>query len=186
MNMIFGFSGRIGRLQFWLTSIGVIVFYMAAFMAVGVSMNIDPAAANPPQLSPAALAVLVGTLVIGIWVNIAAVVRRYHDRNKSGWWFLICFVPIVGPIWQFIELGFLSGTPGGNDYGLPGQSNSSSGDESGDEDDSAFSANANLDDMIQQRLVERQQKENSAPSTAPLGGHRNVGSDDRPVFGRRT
>ena len=182
MNMIFGFSGRIGRLQFWLTSIGVIVFYMAAFMAVGVSMDIDPAAANPPQLSPAALAVLVGTMVIGFWINLAAIVRRYHDRNKSGWWFFICVVPIIGAIWQFIELGFLGGTPGGNDYGLPGQSNSSSGDE----DDSAFSANANLDDMIQQRLVERQQQENSAPSTAPLGGQRNLGGNDRPVFGRRT
>lgn len=45
--------------------------------------------------------------------------KRWHDRNKSGWWNLISFIPIAGPIWAFIELGFLKGTPGANLYGLP-------------------------------------------------------------------
>ena len=28
--------------------------------------------------------------------NIAVAVRRLHDVNKSGWWMLIAFIPIIG------------------------------------------------------------------------------------------
>lgn len=30
--------------------------------------------------------------------NIAVSVRRLHDIGKSGWWLLLFFVPIIGPI----------------------------------------------------------------------------------------
>ena len=39
-------------------------------------------------------------------------IKRFHDRDKSGWWVLIGLVPIIGAIWLLIELGFLKGTPG--------------------------------------------------------------------------
>jgi len=44
-------------------------------------------------------------------------IRRWHDRDKSGWWVFIGFIPIIGPLWTLIELGFLPGTPGPNHYG---------------------------------------------------------------------
>jgi uncharacterized membrane protein YhaH (DUF805 family) len=47
----------------------------------------------------------------------AVSVRRLHDRNKSGWWVLLYFVPVIGQIWLFLELGVLAGTPGPNRYG---------------------------------------------------------------------
>ena len=53
-----------------------------------------------------------------LWSSLAVQTKRWHDRNKSGWWNLIGFVPIVGPIWAFIELGFLQGTYGANRYDL--------------------------------------------------------------------
>jgi uncharacterized membrane protein YhaH (DUF805 family) len=41
-----------------------------------------------------------------------------HDGNRSGWWYLIIFVPLIGLIaltyWFVIE-----GTQGANDYGNP-------------------------------------------------------------------
>ena len=37
------------------------------------------------------LAVLVPTLGVGV--------RRLHDMGKSGWWYLIALVPIVGAIY---------------------------------------------------------------------------------------
>ena len=42
--------------------------------------------------------------------------KRWHDRNKSLWWQLISLIPIIGPIWVSIELGFLKGTKGINRY----------------------------------------------------------------------
>jgi uncharacterized membrane protein YhaH (DUF805 family) len=52
-----------------------------------------------------------------IWVSLAISVKRWHDLDKSGWWWLINFVPCIGPLWAFIETGCLRGTLGDNDYG---------------------------------------------------------------------
>lgn len=38
------------------------------------------------------------------------------SRGKSGLWILLDFVPIVGPLWSLIELGFLEGTQGPNEF----------------------------------------------------------------------
>jgi uncharacterized membrane protein YhaH (DUF805 family) len=46
-------------------------------------------------------------------------IKRWHDRDKSGWWMLILLIPIVGAIWFLVELGFLPGTPGPNRFGPP-------------------------------------------------------------------
>ena len=40
-----------------------------------------------------------------------------HDRGRSPLWLLAAAVPVLGPLWLFIELGLLSGTPGENHYG---------------------------------------------------------------------
>ena len=44
--------------------------------------------------------------------NISLAVRRLHDVGKSGVWYLIGFVPIVGPIFLLIQ--FLKGSDGNN------------------------------------------------------------------------
>jgi uncharacterized membrane protein YhaH (DUF805 family) len=48
--------------------------------------------------------------------NLAVIVRRLHDQDKSGWWFFISFVPIIGGIWLLI-LYLTDGTPGPNRFG---------------------------------------------------------------------
>ena len=55
--------------------------------------------------------------VVVFWIALAINVKRYHDRNKSGWWVLILLVPAIGSLWNLIECGFLSGTAGPNNYG---------------------------------------------------------------------
>jgi uncharacterized membrane protein YhaH (DUF805 family) len=52
-----------------------------------------------------------------IWPALALQVKRWHDRDKSGWWVLIAFIPIIGAFWVLIECGFLDGTPGPNRFG---------------------------------------------------------------------
>lgn len=56
-------------------------------------------------------------VLVFLWPKIAISVKRWHDRNKSGWWVFINLIPIVGPIWALVEQGFLRGTQGPNDYG---------------------------------------------------------------------
>ena len=52
-----------------------------------------------------------------IYPAIVLYAKRWHDRGKSGWWTLIGLVPIIGGLWMLIELGFLKGTDGDNQYG---------------------------------------------------------------------
>lgn len=54
-----------------------------------------------------------------VWPSLAVQTKRWHDRNRSGFWNLILFVPIAGAIWGMTELGFLKGTAGANLYGVP-------------------------------------------------------------------
>ncbi|RAP74928.1 DUF805 domain-containing protein [Paenibacillus montanisoli] len=48
--------------------------------------------------------------------GLAVAVRRLHDTNRSGWWLLINFVPLIGFI-IFIVFMCLEGDPGDNQYG---------------------------------------------------------------------
>ena len=48
--------------------------------------------------------------------SLAVSVRRLHDIDRSGWFILIIFIPIVGIIWLLI-LYVREGTPGENQYG---------------------------------------------------------------------
>lgn len=43
-------------------------------------------------------------------------IRRLHDINKSGWWFLLIFIPLIGAI-VLIVFDCTEGTRGNNDYG---------------------------------------------------------------------
>ena len=55
---------------------------------------------------------------LSLWIMLAVVLKRAHDREKGGGWvvfFLWC--PIVGWAWGLVELGFLKGDVGANFYG---------------------------------------------------------------------
>ena len=52
-----------------------------------------------------------------IYLALALYAKRWHDRDKSGWWSLIGLVPFIGAIWILVELGILEGTRGPNQYG---------------------------------------------------------------------
>lgn len=63
------------------------------------------------------LYVLLGIIELALILpGLAIAVRRLHDTNKSGWFFLINFIPIVGPIW-FLILMLTKGDVDTNNYG---------------------------------------------------------------------
>lgn len=52
-----------------------------------------------------------------IWILLAAQVKRWHDRDRSGWCSLVSLIPAVGLVIVFVEAGCLRGTVGPNSYG---------------------------------------------------------------------
>ena len=72
------FSGRSRRSEFWWAYLSITIIGAIATAILGDMAFIW------------SLAVLVP--------NVALCIRRLHDVGKSGWWYLIGLVPLVGPI----------------------------------------------------------------------------------------
>ncbi|UVK53551.1 DUF805 domain-containing protein [Mesorhizobium sp. AR02] len=124
MNFLFGFSGRIGRAQWWLASFVIVLVWVLVVVGfVAIMAVVDPSSEHKPgELSHGGLSVgvaLFAGIILSCWIKVAAIIKRYHDLNKPGVWLLLTFIPIIGPIWVTIECGFFAGTSGDNDYGPP-------------------------------------------------------------------
>ncbi len=105
--LMFSFKGRINRARYWMLMLPTSVLYFMAIVILDVSL---------PEESLARMLVI-PCVVLFLWISLAAQIKRWHDRDKSGFWILINFIPIIGPIWQFVEVGCLRGTLGDNNYG---------------------------------------------------------------------
>jgi len=117
-NLLFGFQGRTNRAKFWLVALAIFVVEAILFAVLGsnVAMSDDPQEALA-RMGPVTSIVLLLFGILVTWISIAVGIKRFHDRNKTGVWILIIFVPLIGGLWYLIECGFLRGTPGSNNYG---------------------------------------------------------------------
>jgi uncharacterized membrane protein YhaH (DUF805 family) len=100
-NNYANFKGRASRSNYFLFAIFNFLFALAAIIIdsiLGISL-----------LYPI---YVLGTIV----PSIAILVRRLHDINKSGWWYFIALIPLVGVVWLFVLL-LTKGTDGVNNYG---------------------------------------------------------------------
>ncbi len=108
--LLFSFEGRVNRMPYWGVVLVMIVLGSGLNFAVG-----DFGPGRPMTAGPAILETIVFALFL--WVGLAVQIKRWHDRDKSGWWALLNLLPIIGSIWIFIECGFLRGTHGRNRFG---------------------------------------------------------------------
>jgi uncharacterized membrane protein YhaH (DUF805 family) len=123
-TFLFSAQGRINRAKFWsylLYYIGSAIILGLVYFVLSLIIPLPMAESGAPQLAgvTAIPYVIVGVVYfVGLlWSGICVGVKRFHDRDKSGWWILIQFVPLIGPIWYFIEAGCLRGTIGANRFG---------------------------------------------------------------------
>jgi uncharacterized membrane protein YhaH (DUF805 family) len=106
--LLTSFEGRINRAKFWA---GV-----AVLIAISIVLNLVDMLLG---LQLAEGVGILGTLfaVASIFFALAIYTKRWHDRDKSGWWNLIILVPVIGAIWLIVECGILEGTRGPNRFG---------------------------------------------------------------------
>ncbi|PCI03930.1 MAG: hypothetical protein COB78_06140 [Hyphomicrobiales bacterium] len=141
------FDGRIGRQQFWLGILAIVIASFALIIVLGFTIGL---------FLPTALISLIGTIII-FYPSLALSMKRLHDRNKGAKpWAFIFFGPgilmqlmqitgigfttsviageeivipsnglvmifsVVGAViglWALVEFGFLKGTDGDNQFG---------------------------------------------------------------------
>lgn len=127
------FKGRSRRMEFWMFALlNTIVWLVLAMIQMGSTSGFAELAADE-QSNPFAIYGLLfsGTfgILLALWAlatiipSIAVTVRRLHDRDMSGWWYLGVFVGSLIPLINilvsigFLILMFLPGTPGPNRFG---------------------------------------------------------------------
>ena len=117
VQTLFLFKGRINRAKYWLIQLLMLVTILSLFilgLSTGRSDN-DPVIGNESDVGRIVIVVLFG-IIFG-WINLAIQIKRWHDRDRSGWWVFIELIPFIGTIWAFVELGCLKGTAGENRFG---------------------------------------------------------------------
>ncbi|WP_394233475.1 DUF805 domain-containing protein [Niallia oryzisoli] len=98
-----GFQGRATRQEYWM-------FILMNFIAACILSIVELVLGIP--------GVLTGIYGLAVFLpSLAVLVRRLHDIGKSGWWFLISFIPFIGTI-VLIVFACLESQPGENQYGL--------------------------------------------------------------------
>ncbi len=109
-SLLFSFRGRINRLPFWIVTLSLIGWGTSFQQLMG-----PYGPENPMTVGPALITL--ANFVIVMWIWLAVQIKRWHDRDKSGWWLLLNLIPVIGQIWILIECGVLAGTAGGNRFG---------------------------------------------------------------------
>ena len=102
-----GLKGRINRRSFWLHGVLSLLAVSMVLMAL-----LEIAGFHPDRVEKVVSALIA-------WPSIAISAKRWHDRDRSGWWVLIVLIPIplIPQLWALIDNGFVSGTRGENRFG---------------------------------------------------------------------
>jgi uncharacterized membrane protein YhaH (DUF805 family) len=100
-----GFSGRAARSEYWYWVLFVFIVNLALLM-------LDRAMFEDMVQGPFSGIFSLLTLL----PSIAVAVRRLHDVDRTGWWFLLVFIPVIG--WIVLLVWFCTkGTAGANRFG---------------------------------------------------------------------
>jgi uncharacterized membrane protein YhaH (DUF805 family) len=103
--LFLGLTGRVSRRTFWL-------YGVLSLLATGVVLT---ALLQIAGLQASLVDRLVDLLLA--WPAIAISAKRWHDRDRSGWWVLVTLIPVIGWLWALVDNGFLPGRPGDNRFG---------------------------------------------------------------------
>lgn len=120
----FTFSGRAPRSEYW--------WFVLFQLLIGIGFSLWAIGyffANPQIYQQAKLDGALPTEIMNnVWIFSAAhfllifmpglsvLVRRLHDTDRSGWWYFIAFLPLIGAIWLLVLL-CLPGSNRRNTYG---------------------------------------------------------------------
>lgn len=104
------FGGRATRAEYWYFFLAVLLLNVALTL-LGLLF--------PESVLGDLIEVLSSVLLLFVLIpSISIGVRRLHDVNKSGWWYLLLFIPLIGPL-VLLYWAVQPGDAHSNTYGDP-------------------------------------------------------------------
>ena len=102
------FGGRSRRREYWYFVLFSSIITVLLFVVDGAIGTFDSSLGLGLLSGIFSLAILVPTITVSV--------RKLHDIDRTGWWFLISLVPLIGSIVLFV-FAVQDGTPETNRYG---------------------------------------------------------------------
>ena len=94
------FNGRARRKEYWMWTLSVtIIFIFAMIMDNLLGLNFE---LMGQDLGYGWIYLVAG--IAHLIPGLAVVVRRLHDVGKSGWFYFILLIPIIGVLWLLVLL----------------------------------------------------------------------------------
>ena len=125
-RLLFDFRGRISREMWWLSKVALIAVPVLLALMIGWMIEllwyfVPVSRFDTVDALDSPLGSIVGAMVVlsWFWTSTVLNIKRFHDRNLSGWLLLVGLIPVIGAIFNFVHLGFLRGDSGRNRYGSP-------------------------------------------------------------------
>ncbi|MCR9015163.1 DUF805 domain-containing protein [Aquiflexum gelatinilyticum] len=102
------FTGRARRSEYWF----FYLFYFIFLVLAVILDNLLGITIEDTGIGPLYFVSILAMIIPGL----AVTVRRLHDVGKSGWFYFIVLIPIIGSVWLLV-LMVTDGQPGRNKYG---------------------------------------------------------------------
>lgn len=102
------FTGRARRSEYWF----FYLFYFIFLVLAVILDNLLGITIEDTGIGPLYFVSILAMIIPGL----AVTVRRLHDVGKSGWFYFIVLIPIIGSIWLLVLMA-TDGKPGRNQYG---------------------------------------------------------------------
>jgi uncharacterized membrane protein YhaH (DUF805 family) len=111
------FSGRSRRMEYWMFNLFFYLVLLGILIVFGVFDSVKITGSGSNVLESIGGIIIVIFVLGSIIPHLSVTVRRLHDQDKSGWYYLLSFIPYIGGL---ILLVFMCsrGTYGENQYGF--------------------------------------------------------------------
>ncbi len=112
-RLLFSWRGRVSRSVYWLLT----AITLNGFIVIMRYMTDWRIPENNVAYEIFSGVFFMATAAIFTWINIVTSIKRFHDCNRSGWCAWGLLIPVIGPLFCLVYLGFFKGTEGKNKYG---------------------------------------------------------------------